>query len=202
MNCPSGSHHERSFQGAGRDDGNRVPGLDTPQGGDRWELVDGKPRAKAPASPRHGSIQGETNRLLGNHLAHRIECRVVIEPGVRPRVDAAHNIGVPDLAITCAPWEGDERLLAAPLVLVEILSPSNKVDTWTNVWSYTTIPSVTEILVLHAAEIQGELLRRQDDGLWPDDPVQLPAGEDVRLDSIGFAGLLAGFHRTSGLTGR
>ncbi|MGA3001414.1 MAG: Uma2 family endonuclease [Acetobacteraceae bacterium] len=173
-----------------------------PHGGDRWELVDGRPRAMAPASPRHGSIQGETNRLLGNHLAAQTECRVVIEPGIRPRVDAAHNIRVPDLAITCAPWEDDERVLAAPLVLVEILSPSNKADTWTNVWSYTTIPSVAEILVLHTAEIRGELLRRQDDGLWPDDPLQLLAGDDAHLESIGFAGPLAGFYRTSGLTGR
>jgi hypothetical protein len=85
---------------------------------------------------------------------------------------------------------------------VEILSPSNKADTWTNVWSYNTIPSVAEILVLHTAEIRGELLRRQDDGLWPDDPLQLLAGDDAHLESIGFAGPLAGFYRTSGLTGR
>lgn len=173
-----------------------------PHGGDRWELVDGTPRAMAPASPRHGAIQGETNRLLGNHLAARPQCRVVIEPGVRPRVDAAHNIRVPDLAVTCAPWEGDAQVLAAPLVLVEILSPSNKADTWTNVWSYTTIPGVREILVLHTVEIRGELLRRQDDGLWPDDPVQLLAGDEVRLESIGFTGPLAGLYRTSGLATR
>jgi hypothetical protein len=56
--------------------------------------------------------------------------------------------------------------------------------------------------VLHTAEIRGELLRRQDDGLWPDDPLQLLAGDDAHLESIGFAGPLAGFYRTSGLTGR
>jgi Uma2 family endonuclease len=173
-----------------------------PHGGDRWELVDGTPRAMAPASPRHGAIQAEATIVLGSHLAvGRPECRVVIEPGVRPRVDAAHNIRVPDLAVTCAPWKDDERVLAAPLVLVEILSPSNKSDTWTNVWSYTTIPGVAEILVLHTAEIRGELLRRQDDGSWPDDPVQLLAVDEVHLESIGFIGPLAGFYRTSGLTG-
>ena len=139
--------------------------------------------------------------VLGNHLAvGRPECRVVIEPGVRPRVDAAHNIRVPDLAVTYAPWEDDERVLAAPLVLVEILSLSNKADTWTNVWSYTTIPGVAEIPVLHTAEIRGELLRRQADGSWPDDPAQLLAGDEVHLDSIGFTNPLVGFYRTSGLT--
>ncbi len=173
-----------------------------PHGGNRWELVDGTPRAMAPASPRHGAIQSETTIVLGGYLAAaRPECRVVIEAGVRPRVDAAHNVRVPDLAVTCAPWDNEAKTLATPLLLVEILSPSNKADTWANVWAYTTIPSVVEILVLHTAEIRGELLRRQDDGLWPDDPVQLLTGDDVHLDCIGFIGPVARFYRTSGLSG-
>lgn len=172
-----------------------------PEGGDRWELIDGIPRAMAPASPRHGAIQSEAGRLIGNHLAaERPECRVVTEPGVRPRVRAAHNVRVPDLAVTCAPWEDDEGVLAAPLVLVEILSPSNETDTRANVWSYTTIPSVREILVLHTAEIRGELLHRQDDGSWPRDARQLLAGDAVHLESIGFTAPLAAFYRTSGLS--
>lgn len=171
-----------------------------PHGGDRWELVDGMPRAMAPASPRHGAIQSEVDRLIGNHLvAERPACRTVIEPGVRPRVRADHNVRVPDLGVTCAPWDGDDRVLAAPLVLVEILSPSNEADTRANVWIYTTIPSVAEILVLHTTEIRAELLRRQDDGLWPLNPLHLVAGDEVTLESIGFTAPLAAFYRTSGL---
>jgi len=171
-----------------------------PHGGDRWELSDGTPRAMAPASPRHGAIQGEVGRLIGNHLAVvRPACRVVIEPGVRPRVRADHNVRVPDLGVTCGPWDSDERVLEAPLVLIEILSPSNEVDTRANVWAYTTIPSMAEILVLHTAEIRGELLRRQDDGSWPLNPVHLVAGDDVTLESIGFTAPVAALYRTSGL---
>ena len=56
---------------------------------DRWELVDGTPRAMAPASPKHGAIQGEAARLIGNHLIERDpRCRVVVEPGIQPRVSA------------------------------------------------------------------------------------------------------------------
>jgi Uma2 family endonuclease len=101
-----------------------------------------------------------------------------------------------DLAVTCAPWEDDEGVRSAPLVLVEILSPSNEKA---NVWSYTTIPNVREILMLHTAEIRAEPLRRQADGCWPRDPRQLLAGDDVRLESIGFVAPLATFYRTSGL---
>lgn len=171
-----------------------------PDGSERWELADGEPRAMAPASPRHGSILGEAGRLLGNHLAEqRPRCRTVTEPGVRPHVRAAFNVRVPDLAVTRAPWEEDRGVLSAPLVLVEILSPSNEKDTRANVWSYTTIPSVREILVLHTAEIRAELVRRQADDGWPDDPVQLVAGDDVGLESVGFLAPLAAFYRTSGL---
>jgi Uma2 family endonuclease len=114
-------------------------------------------------------------------------------------VRADHNIRVPDLGITCAPWRNDDRLLLAPLVLVEILSPSNKADTWANVWAYVSIPSVREILVLHTAEIRADLLRRQADGLWPDNPLPIVTGGDVVLESIGFAAPLVAFYRTSGL---
>jgi len=154
----------------------------------------------APASPLHGAIQGEAARLIGNHLAAvRPECRIVVEPGVRPRVRADHNIRVPDLGVTCAPWRNDDRLLSAPLVLLEILSPSNKADTWANVWAFVSIPSVQEILVLHTAEIRADLLRRQADGLWPDNPLPIVAGGEVMLQSIGFPAPLVAFYRTSGL---
>src|SRR5215469_11603713 len=61
--------------------------LDWP--GDRsgrgFELVDGEPRAMAPASRTHGRIQATIARLLGNHLAGT-GCSAEIEPGVVPRV--------------------------------------------------------------------------------------------------------------------
>jgi Uma2 family endonuclease len=166
--------------------------------GDRWELVEGVPRAMAPAAPSHGFIQAEAARLIGNHLVdHRPGCRVATEAGVQPRVRADLNVRVPDLAVTCTEATPDDRLIAAPLVLVEILSSSNTAETWANVWSYTTIPSVREILVLHAAEIRADLLRRQDDGAWPDNPQALAAGDAVTLESIGFAAPLAAFYRNA-----
>ena len=169
-----------------------------PQDSDRWELVDGTPQAMAPASPRHGAIQNETGRLIANHLAEaRPACRVITEPGVQPRVRANLNIRVPDLAVTCAEWDPDERLLHKPLLVVEILSPSNRADTWANVWSYVTIPSVLEILVLHTADIRADLLRRQEDGAWPDNPVSLTAGDAVTLPSINFTAPLTAFYRTA-----
>jgi Uma2 family endonuclease len=58
--------------------------------GAKFELVDGEPRAMAPASVTHGLIQANLARLLGNHLADT-RCHVVVAPGVIPRVRAGFN---------------------------------------------------------------------------------------------------------------
>jgi Uma2 family endonuclease len=152
----------------------------------------------APASPRHGAIQGEAARLIGNRLADLPgpPCRVIVEPSIQPKVRADWNVRIPDLAVTCAVSDAEDRLLRDPLVVVEILSPSNRSDTWANVWSYTTIPSAWEILVLHTTAIRADLLRREEDGSWPDNPIALTLGDDVALESIDFTTPMAAFYRT------
>jgi len=79
-------------------------------GGERLELIDGTLHAMAPASPRHGAIQAEAVRLISNRLVElQPACRVVVEPGIQPRVRADLNVRAPDLAVTCAAWEADDR---------------------------------------------------------------------------------------------
>src|SRR5262249_40286851 len=112
-----------------------------------WQLRDGVPEAMAPASQRHGAIQGELGALLRNHLlATGRPCRLVVAPGVIPRIRARDNVRIPDLGVSCTPYDGGHTL-TEPVLLVEILSPSNAAETWANVWTYATIPTVTEILV-------------------------------------------------------
>jgi len=154
-------------------------------GGLKHQLVDGDPQAMAPASTTHGRIQATLSRLLGNHLVGT-GCNVVVAPGVIPRVRADANMRVPDLAVTCAADDPPSHALIEPLLLIEILSPSNEPETRANVWSYTTIPSVREILLVCSTHIAAELIRREPDGGWPAN--SSPIGEQDRLvlDSIGF----------------
>jgi Uma2 family endonuclease len=164
---------------------------ETPDGSDRWELIDGTPEAMAPASDRHGAIHAEIAGLIRNHLAAtRPDCRVIIESGVRPRES---NVRVPDLSVTCGPIDPDARL-GNPLVVIEILSPSNWRRTWENVSLFTTVPGIQEILVVHSMEIKAELLRRVSTGLWP--RLMLAPNATVTLESIGFSAPLAAFYRT------
>jgi hypothetical protein len=66
-----------------------------------------------------------------------------------------------------------------------------------DIWSYVTIPSVWEILVLHTAETDADLLRRDEDGVWPDNPLTLTLGDTVTLESIDFTVPIAAFYRTA-----
>jgi Uma2 family endonuclease len=162
-----------------------------PDDSDRWELIDGTPKAMAPARPRHGRIAAETARLLGNHLADHPRCSVVTEAGVKPD---AYNLRIPDLSVTCETSGPDDLLLREPMLIVEILSPANTLRTWAAVVRYMTIPTVQEIFVVHSSEIKAELLRRVPNGPWP--RLTLLSGETVTLDSIGFTAPLAAFYRT------
>ena len=167
--------------------------------GRRYELVDGEPRAMAPASTIHGFLQNELGRLIGNHLRdHASGCEVVANPGIVPRLLSEHNVRIPNLAVTCSPLAAGQATLSDPVLLIEILSPSNQAKTWTNVWAYTSIPSVKEILVLRADRIAAELLRRSPQGEWPERPLTITAGELV-LETIGFRVPLTDLYARTGL---
>jgi Uma2 family endonuclease len=127
-------------------------------------------------------------------------CETVAAPGVVPKRFSRHNARVPDLAVTCSPILPGQSMLANPVLLVEILSPSNQAKTWTNVWAYTNIPSVREILILHADRIAAELLRRAPDGEWPDESAKIADGA-VELESIGFRLVLAELYARTALAG-
>lgn len=165
-----------------------------------WQLVEGEPQAMAPPNRTHGAIQGELGGLIRNHLVTRSSpCSVIVTPGVVPRVRADVNFRIPDLAVTCAPYASEEQMLSDPVLLVEIISPSNRAETWSNIWTYTTIPTVREVLVLHSAVIKAELLRRWGgDQSWPERAETIEAG-DLVLESIGFRAPLADIYRTSRL---
>lgn len=164
-----------------------------------WQLRDGRPELMNPPAVPHGEIQGELAGLIRDHLrARRSPCRVVVTPGVIPRIRSDRNMLVPDLAVTCRPPSAD-RALFEPVLLIEIVSPSNERQTWANVWAFTTIPSVREILVISSLRIGAELLRRRPDGSWPERPEALGPEDTLALESIGFAAPLAAAYATTHL---
>ena len=163
------------------------------------QLVDGEPQATTPTNRTHGSLQGELTRLLGNHLlAQSSPCTVVVEPGVALRLQVGRVMRVPDLAVSCMAYDVEQSSLADPLLIVEILSPSNQRDTWASIWAYTSVPSVCDILVLYSAMVCADVLRRRPNGIWPSTPDRITGG-DLVLGCIGFVTPLMDLYRTTRL---
>ncbi len=164
--------------------------LDWPGDGEggRYQLIEGEPRAMAPgATDTHGTIQSNLIIAVGRHLGDaNSPCRVVTEPAIIPRVRAGFNLRVPDLGVTCAPNLAGQIAVPDPVLLIEVLSPGNASDTRANVWAYATIPTVREILLVHSTQVGAELLRRGEDGAWPERATVIGAADMLRLESIGF----------------
>jgi Uma2 family endonuclease len=160
----------------------------------RWELVDGEPVAMAPPGVNHGAIQGMASFLLIQHLLiRRPNCRLIVTPGVIPQLRSRFNERIPDLAVSCGAFT-DGRSLADPVLLVEILSPSNEAKTRANAWAYATIPSVQEVLILGSTSVWAEVLRQGEET-----PVILTGSDILRLNSIGYEGPVADFYATTDL---
>ena len=81
-----------------------------------------------------------------------------------------------------------------PVLLVEILSPSNETKTRSNAWAYATIPSVQAVLILASTAVRAEVLRQDEET-----PEVIAGTETLRLTSIGYTGPLAEFYATTDL---
>lgn len=164
-----------------------------------WQLIDGVPVAMAPAGGRHGILQSNTVALIYNHLtARRGPCVVLTNPGVIPAFRAHRNFFIPDAAVTCDPSDIDAPGLRNPLLIVEILSPSNHAETWRNIRAYMLIATVQEILIVRSDRISVDLLRRRPDTTWPEDVATVTEGT-ITLDSIGLPMALSALYAGTGL---
>ncbi len=171
-----------------------------PDDGRPWQLIDGEPVAMAPTKTTHSRIEGNLSFLITAHLrAQDGPCDLLVSPGIIPRADARHNVRIPDLAVTCTPAGAEEEAtLDEPILIVEILSPINQAETWSNVWTFTTIPTVREILVVRSARQGVALLRRLADGTWPAERSEVDSGT-ITLESIGLTMSLDEIYRRTRL---
>jgi Uma2 family endonuclease len=151
----------------------------------KYELVDGYLVAMAPSAPIHGRLQLRLGHLISAHLTNTgSKCWAATEIGVQPLMQGKTNVRIPDLAISCKPLSLDDKAMQEPVLLVEILSPSNVKETRANVWLYANIPSVQEILLVHTTEPKLELFQRQSNGQWPRDALMVTAGGIIPLNCI------------------
>jgi Uma2 family endonuclease len=161
----------------------------------KLELVDGVVRAMAPPSEAHGTIQANLARLIGNHLiAAGSRCRVVTEAPIVPRFKPNQNARLPDLTVNCAP-PSNSKTLERPILIVEILSPSNIDETWESIRAVATLPTVTEVLVVSSTEVMVEVFTQDPVSGWPAEGVAFGQLADAaNLASIDLTLPLAGIY--------
>jgi Uma2 family endonuclease len=156
--------------------------------GRKFQLIDGEVRVMSPGSTTYGRLQSRLASLIDRALlASSSACDVITEPGVAVQEGGGTNVRVPDLGVTCTPDTAGQQLMPDPVLLIEVLSPSNVADTRENVWAYRTIPSVREIAVVHSTRVLVELLRRGPGGNWPEVPERIGEGGTLSFEIIPFS---------------
>ena len=143
----------------------------------RYELIDGFPVAMAPPAEAHRILAVRLVSRIDAALQSRRPCKAQIEPGVL-RPDRADSYYVPDIAVTCEPNQPGRQAMVAPILIVEILSPSTeRSDRRLKLPTYQRIESVREILLIDADSHHAELYRREN-GHWG---IELVRGARAKL---------------------
>jgi Uma2 family endonuclease len=111
---------------------------------ERWEFIDGQPRLMAPASMKHSIIKANAfhpARCARRHPWHGTGGRAT-DPDRR-------NFGDSDVVVTCSAIDLSTPVIAEPVIIVEVMSPSSEADDAGRKWfSYRNVPSLRHYLVL------------------------------------------------------
>ncbi|MFM2044468.1 MAG: hypothetical protein RLY86_3044 [Pseudomonadota bacterium] len=126
-----------------------------------YELVNGRIVAMAPPLASHGALLINIGSLLKTRL--HPPCRPYAQAGllVPERSDTFYEA---DIAVSCRPHDRIERWITAPVLVVEILSPSTRThDQGNKVPDYGTIPSMQDILLVDSERRRIQHWRRDGD---------------------------------------
>src|SRR5262245_19115491 len=119
----------------------------------RYELVQGEVVAKAPERALHNYVKGEVFLALKDAVKRaKLPCMVFTE-GMTVVIDEEHA-REPDAAVQCGvAFNPDTMILEAPLVVVEITSPSSeRDDTGEKLVEYFSVPGIHHYLIVNPAK--------------------------------------------------
>jgi Uma2 family endonuclease len=154
-----------------------------------WEFIDGTPKLRAPGSKAHTLIKSNVGSALREGL-RGTGCSVLVDGAI---VEVHGSSLIPDIVVTCAPLDFSTPRVDEPVLVVEILSPSNEADDiGRKLALYLRTPSLRHYLVVHQDRRQIVHHERRDelDGVFltniaPADPVRLdPPGVELSLAAV------------------
>ena len=150
---------------------------------DVWEFIDGTPKLMAPGPKAHTLIKSNVGRALGEHL-QGTGCSVLVDGAI---VEVHGSSLPPDIVLTCARLEFSTPRVDEPVLIIEILSPSNEMDdTGRKLALYLEIPSLRHYLVIHQDRRQIVHHERRDEpgGMFL---TNIAPADPLRLDPPGIA---------------
>jgi Uma2 family endonuclease len=116
----------------------------------RYELVRGEVVAMAPERALHNLVKLAVVRALGDAVARAGLPCMVFTDGMTVVIDNEHS-REPDAAVQCnVSTDLDSMILEAPLIVVEVTSPSSeRDDTGDKLVEYFSVPSIRHYLIVN-----------------------------------------------------
>jgi Uma2 family endonuclease len=149
----------------------------------RYELVSGFVVAMAPPAPVHGVLAARLISRIDTALASRRPCVTYSEAGIL-RQDRADSFFVADIAVSCASINPRRQSVEAPILIVEVLSPSTELhDRRFKLPVYREIETIQEVLLVGSDAQYVELHRRSGEQ-WITEILR-GGQHTIRLTSVG-----------------
>ncbi len=128
----------------------------------KHEFVDGQIYAMAGASPNHGRISSNINRVLGNHLMDSTCEPFTSDMKVKT---STKNYRYPDVLVVCDDnFIKDGYVTETPIIIVEVLSKSTrKIDERDKLLEYINIPTMKEYVIVEQYCADITVYRKSDD---------------------------------------
>lgn len=131
----------------------------------RREYVDGRVFAMSGATAAHNAICINLSSVLHSHL-RGTGCRVFAND-MKVKIESLNSFYYPDIIVTCEPFSAKAVFTAAPVLIVEILSPSTKhIDLREKVIAYKQISTLKEYLIISQNRQRVEMFHKTGDDHW------------------------------------
>lgn len=148
----------------------------------RHEYVAGRVFAMVGSTLGHNRVAMNMTFLLRNHL-RGTPCSAYMSD-VKVRIEAADAFYYPDVVVSCEPANPRDLFLKAPVLVVEVLSPSTEnIDRREKLLNYQKLPSLKEYVLVSPDEIRVEVYRHRGT-LLGEVEIHGPADESVVLTSV------------------
>jgi Uma2 family endonuclease len=115
-----------------------------------YQLFEGRIVAMNPPLRGHAVLTARLVRMIGAQL--QPPCEVIAGSGII-QVNRQHSWYKADLIVTCTPGNFKDQFIAAPVLVVEVLSPSTSASDFNRkLPDYQQIPSMRDVLLVSSME--------------------------------------------------